>query len=72
MYGARLFDAAFATIAVLAWSAVGSHAVAQPTPPEYDERYLVSLFPAGGQRGQVIDVGFARKTGRTRGPSCMA
>ncbi len=67
MYGARLFDAAFATIAVLAWSAVGSHAVAQPTPPEYDERYLVSLFPAGGQRGQVIDVEFRSQDRSNKG-----
>lgn len=66
MYGARLFDAAFATIAVLAWSAVGSHAVAQPTPPEYDERYRQSLSRRR-QCGQVIDVEFRSQDRSNKG-----
>ena len=64
---ARLFRSAIAVFAGLMLIASVSRVVAQPTTPEYDERYLASIFPAGGQRGQVVDVEFRSQDKSNKG-----
>lgn len=68
MFGVRLFDFAIRALAACLIAATyPSRAVAQPEPPEYDDRYLASVFPAGGRRGQVVDVEFRSQDRSNKG-----
>ncbi|MBA4016922.1 MAG: hypothetical protein C0483_07035 [Pirellula sp.] len=67
MRAARNPHSAIALFAVLTLVACASDAAAQPTPPDYDERYLASIYPAGGQRGQVVDVEFRSQDKSVKG-----
>lgn len=68
MRGVRLFEFAILALAgFLTAATCASHAFAQPAPPEYDDRYLASVFPAGGQRGQVVDVEFRSQEKSNKG-----
>ncbi|MGC3969929.1 MAG: hypothetical protein QM775_22165 [Pirellulales bacterium] len=44
-----------------------AHAVEQPMAVPHEERYLVSIFPAGGQQGQTVDVELASNDRTNKG-----